>query len=94
MNKYPNYSRKSDLNAFLQKTRIAKIPLIVKKKITVDSEGEPNYFFFDLAFLVAFLALGCFIPHAILCHLLRPFVDIDLFIPFNLIFVKSFLREL
>jgi hypothetical protein len=46
-----------------------------------------------VAFFVVFFALGCFIPQAMLFSP-PPFFYIDLFIPFNLIFVKEFLREL
>jgi len=58
--------------------------------------GRPSpYFFFfgvafGVAFFVAFFALGCFIPHAIFCHLPYLIYSIDLFIPFKLIFVKKF----
>jgi hypothetical protein len=49
------------------------------------------FFFFGFAFFVAFFALGCFIPHDISWPPPLSFYSIDLFIPFKLIFVKSFL---
>jgi hypothetical protein len=52
-----------------------------------------NYFFFFVAFLVVFFALGCFIPQAMTFSPPSSFLDIDLFIPFNLIFVKNFLVD-
>jgi hypothetical protein len=50
----------------------------------------PTDFFFFVAFLVVFLALGCFTPHVIILPPPFPFY-IDLFIAFNLLFVKKFL---
>ena len=52
-----------------------------------------NYFFFFEVFLVAFLALGCFIPQAMPFSPPPSILYIDLFIPFNLIFVKSFFMD-
>jgi hypothetical protein len=52
------------------------------------------FFFFGVAFFVAFFALGCFIPHAILPPPPFPFYAIDLFISFKLIFVKTFLMDI
>jgi len=49
-----------------------------------------DYFFFLVAFLVVFLALGCFMPHAM--SDLPPLEStLALFIPLNSIFVKTFL---
>ena len=50
-----------------------------------------NYFFLDVPFFVVFFVLGCFVPHAIFSHLPHLILHIDLFIPFKLIFVKTFL---
>jgi hypothetical protein len=52
------------------------------------------FFFFGVAFLVAFFALGCFIPHDISSPPRFPFYTIDLFISFKLIFVKTFLMDI
>jgi len=52
-----------------------------------------NYFFFFEVFLVAFLALGCFIPQAMTFSPPWSYLYIDLFIPFNLIFVKNYLMD-
>jgi hypothetical protein len=58
-------------------------------------EYPSTYFFFlGLAFFVAFFALGCFIPHDIFSSPPLPFYDIDLFIHFKLVFVKSFLMDI
>jgi hypothetical protein len=58
----------------------------------------PHFFFFGLAFFVAFFALGFFIPHDFVPHAMGsspPFLFyIDLFISFKLIFVKVFLMDI
>ena len=47
-----------------------------------------------MAFFVVFFALGCFIPQDMISFTSLIFFCIDLFIPFNLIFVKNFLKDI
>ena len=54
----------------------------------------PNNYFFFVAFFVVFFALGCFIPQDMISFTSLIFFYIDLFIPFNLIFVKNFLKDI
>jgi hypothetical protein len=82
---------------------LQKIQHIVKKKSlgvhfsfkTISfglKNGFPEtYFFLDIVFLVVFFSLASFVPHAIFSPSLHPLINVDLFISFNLIFVKSFL---
>jgi hypothetical protein len=82
----------------LQRKRITKIRFYVKKKIKI------SFLPLDIPPLISFSwvwpssslsspsGVSCRMTY--FCHLPQPFYDIDLFISFKLIFVKSFLMDI